>query len=527
MIPIVKRSFSTATLLCIITLMVAGTATAGTYKAYNCQLPDGSIASTAGWTATDPQPNVTYDVSCTDGSGLGVATTGNVTYPSGFSAKIGLQIPQDLSIWAVYGRESTFSSGGPSGVWMWSAGTFGVEKGQSNWIGLNVCAGTVGICATPEQHYRYIWSSYLTSSLGAVGWGVACAAGRQPCPVGSRAYSGFTSAQFTLMDVHPPTLRTPLSGTLVDGTGSQSVRELHFSAADRGGGLRRAVLEVDGVAERPIPLGDAKVRCNPPYGKIVPCPLRADATMKVNTTDLAPGKHRGRLLVYDVTESGPLVHNFSFDIEPPPAPLAAPDMCAADNQFKATLRPKSVAFRASKPLTFRVSEASTLPPDLLLVAGRNRVRIVGEARRVRGRYVATSRPRTSDTLRLALPLVDNEVTYRCSSATRLRVRAGLRLRVAPRGVRNGQSIRFTGRLLGGPHAAGRTVLIQARARGGPRRWTLVRALRTRESGRFRMKYTFRRTSQRITFEFRAYIRPETGFPYAAGRSRIRPVLVRG
>jgi hypothetical protein len=526
MTTILRHSFPAVALLCIITLMLTGTATAGTYKAYSCQLPDGTIASTQGWTS-DAQANVTYDLSCTDGSGLGVATSGNATYPSGFSARIGLQIPQDLSIWAVYGRESTFASGGPSGVWMWSAGTFGVEKGQSSWIGLNVCAGTVGICATPDQHYRHIWKSYLNSSLGRIGWGIACAAGRQPCPVGSQAYSGFTSAEFTLMDVHPPTLRAPLSGTLVDGTGSHAVRELHFSAADRGGGLRRAVLEVDGVAEQPIPLGDTKVRCRPPYGRIVPCPLAADATMNINTADLAPGKHRGRLLVYDVTESGPLVHNFTFDIAPPPPPLATPDRCVADSQFKATLRPRSLPFRSSKPVTFRVPAASSLPPDLLLVAGRNRVRIVGEARRIRGRYVATSRPRTSDTLRLALPLVANELQYRCSNATRLRVRAGVRLRVAPRRVRNGQSIRFTGRLLGGPHAAGRTVLIQARARGGPRRWTLVRALRTSESGRFRMRYTFRRTSQRITFEFRASIRPEAGFPYAAGGSKIRPVLVRG
>jgi hypothetical protein len=94
-------------------------------------------------------------------------------------------------------------------------------------------------------------------------------------------------------------------------------------------------------------------------------------------------------------------------------------------------------------------------------------------------------------------------------------------------LRNGESFRLWGRLRGGRKAANRDVLIEARARGGPRRWTPVRVLRTNRKGRFRMRYTFRRTQQRVRFEFRARVRPERGFPFAMGASSPKSILVLG
>ena len=92
---------------------------------------------------------------------------------------------------------------------------------------------------------------------------------------------------------------------------------------------------------------------------------------------------------------------------------------------------------------------------------------------------------------------------------------------------NGQTIRFRGRLMVGSVAAKRLVELQARAHGGPRRWMLVLTLRTMAAGRFRMRYTFRRTHQRVLFEFRAVRKASDDFPYAFGASNRRFVLVRG
>ena len=47
--------------------------------------------------------------------------------------------------------------------------------------------------------------------------------------------------------------------------------------------------------------------------------------------------------------------------------------------------------------------------------------------------------------------------------------------------------------------------------GWPRRWTLVRLIRTSTRGRFRMSYTFKRTFDRVQYQFRAVNRAATGF----------------
>jgi hypothetical protein len=152
-------------------------------------------------------------------------------------------------------------------------------------------------------------------------------------------------------------------------------------------------------------------------------------------------------------------------------------------------------------------------------------KVLGEATRAGARYVAHVRVGAPFGLRVVAP-VDGGAAYVCSRVLRVAVRAGLRLRVGPSVVSNGDTIRFRGRLLG-QGAGDRLIEIQARAVGGARRWTLVRSLRTDGDGVFEMEYTFRRTHERVRFEFRAVRRRAADFPYAFGASLRRSVLVRG
>jgi hypothetical protein len=152
-------------------------------------------------------------------------------------------------------------------------------------------------------------------------------------------------------------------------------------------------------------------------------------------------------------------------------------------------------------------------------------KVRGEAARAGARYIAHVRLTAPTTLTILTP-IDGGASYACSRAVRVGVRAGLRLHVGPKAVSNGDTIRFRGRLLGDV-PSDRLVEIQARAVGGPRRWTLVRSLRTGAAGKFTMSYTFRRTSQRVRFEFRAVRRRAADFPYAFGASNRQIVLVRG
>jgi hypothetical protein len=106
------------------------------------------------------------------------------------------------------------------------------------------------------------------------------------------------------------------------------------------------------------------------------------------------------------------------------------------------------------------------------------------------------------------------------------VRAGVTLAVTPRRAARRGTVRFRGRLLGGPvPRAGKLVELQARARGG-RRWITFRTVRTDRAGRFSSRYRFRATYGKVTYEFRARSRADGAYPYATGASRVRAVTVR-
>jgi hypothetical protein len=98
----------------------------------------------------------------------------------------------------------------------------------------------------------------------------------------------------------------------------------------------------------------------------------------------------------------------------------------------------------------------------------------------------------------------------------LKVRAGIALAVA----RGGRTARFSGRLQGRPvPRRGKVVELQARVRGTAR-WITFRSVRTDAAGRFGLRYTFRFPGRRVTYEFRARSRFESGYPYESGASRV-------
>ena len=91
--------------------------------------------------------------------------------------------------------------------------------------------------------------------------------------------------------------------------------------------------------------------------------------------------------------------------------------------------------------------------------------------------------------------------------------------------RNGETIRFSGHVKSRPvPVAG--VLIDLQARVG-KRWQTFETTRTRSTGKWATKYTFRATRGLQTYTFRARVRKDTGFPYAMSRSRILKVRVAG
>ena len=113
-----------------------------------------------------------------------------------------------------------------------------------------------------------------------------------------------------------------------------------------------------------------------------------------------------------------------------------------------------------------------------------------------------------------------------TAKARLEVAPPISLTIRPRRVRNGQTITYAGRVLGGYIPAGGLPL-DVQYRDG-RRWRTFDQTRARApDGRYVYRYTFRRTTIPIVYTFRVLIPPTgvAGYPYASAASRPRAVRV--
>jgi hypothetical protein len=88
---------------------------------------------------------------------------------------------------------------------------------------------------------------------------------------------------------------------------------------------------------------------------------------------------------------------------------------------------------------------------------------------------------------------------------------------------NGRSVGFRGRIPG-PGAQGRGVTMQAKV---GKKWRSFKQLQTDSTGRFKGKYRFTQTRGLVRYVFRALVKKQGGYPYSAGSSPKRKVLVRG
>jgi hypothetical protein len=107
----------------------------------------------------------------------------------------------------------------------------------------------------------------------------------------------------------------------------------------------------------------------------------------------------------------------------------------------------------------------------------------------------------------------------------LRVRASSSIRARPRRLRNGQSVRLTGRVRTTPlPPSGKLIEVQAYFRGRFRTFSTTRA---DASGRWQFDYRFGGTRGRVPYRLRAFLPAEGGYPFVSGRSPVTRVVVVG
>ncbi len=96
----------------------------------------------------------------------------------------------------------------------------------------------------------------------------------------------------------------------------------------------------------------------------------------------------------------------------------------------------------------------------------------------------------------------------------LSVRAGVTLRIAPRTASVGRSIRFSGRLRGGPiPSGGKLLVLEARSRGGP--WLEFDVIRSDARGRYHASYRFKFPGP-ADYQFRVLCEAEADYPVRDG-----------
>ena len=145
--------------------------------------------------------------------------------------------------------------------------------------------------------------------------------------------------------------------------------------------------------------------------------------------------------------------------------------------------------------------------------------------RADGSFRVTVRATASRQLQFAWRARANDARFAANGYLTLRARAAGTLRVRPRTVAVGRSVRLTGRLKG-LRRAGVPVVLQGKPLGA-RRFQTFADMTSGRRGAFRGRYTFRSAASRgRVFVFRARIRRAPGFPYETGVTRSVRVRVR-
>ncbi|MDW5593024.1 hypothetical protein VSS74_01655 [Conexibacter stalactiti] len=377
------------------------------------------------------------------------------------------------------------------------------------------------------------------------------------------------AAAVRLGDDHAPTVQRA-TGTLASGSPVSGRLEAAFDAADVGGGVYRAIVEVKinqsgGWRELAAPILDRlDGRCAPAgetsdayeFLHPVPCPrVVADKRVAIDTSQLPAGDHLVRARVEDVagnrTDIVPprIVHIAEPDrgrplgttvVEPP----ASRPNNGAGASAKALVRlradEKTVSYRKRLDVRGRLVDendraiaGATLQVDTRRLVPRRGAKgaawkSLGKVATDRaGRFTARVPTTTSRTLRFSYKASVEQEGFTSAAEFNLQVRAFVTVRAVRDRVRNGRAAVFVGRVAGTPRGG---VPLSLQAWVTRRGWTPARTEqkdpRTGRNGRFKVSYRFARTFDPVVYRFRVVVGEDSSFPFVGTASRRLKVVVR-
>jgi hypothetical protein len=510
-------------------LLAPASAQAGTYDVYACRLPDGSAAPAGGWSTGGLLAGA--DVRAAAGCPLTVSAAPGPTAVRPITLGWRFDAVDDTTIAAYDVARSAVVTTDGTGAFNYEGFLDSIDYSKTGQV--DHCWSSAGCRSLAPGQPPLARSGLAARSLILF---TDCSSGNGECHAPMTASIVVESARMTLNDTFAPVFVAPPSGSLFDtGAPLTGVRSVSYSAADRGGGLYRAALEVDGSIVTSQPVDENGGACVAPFTQPLPCKLSAASSLSWDTGAVANGPHRLRLLVYDATGTN-VVASDPVDVVTANGPgQCAPTASAGSVAVRFGIkRGRSLTLSYGRARTIRgaVTDAAGAPVPGATVVVLSRVRRSGARTRAGrtpivtgadGRFVYRIPKGPSRLLRFGWRSSTASSLLTCSAALHVNVRAPVGLSVSPRVVSPHGRIRLSGRLRGGyVPARGRVLDLQALVRGS---WRPFETVRTSGRGRFSATYRFT-SGERGTFRIRVRVRPSSDYPFTLGYSRAVRVRVR-
>lgn len=478
--------------------------------------------------------------------GNGGASPGSDLSASGFGARK-IYTNYECGAWRSYGGVLEANGRSDQGAWSgWyvnaAPGTsFKVARASVHYstgdgYGPASDASNGGVEAFPGAGHQFVTAERAdTTRLGVllVCWrnGGCQSVGGAPGPHAAFAY--VSNIHLEVVDLAAPSVSA--SGELLGGQVVRGVEQLQVSAEDVGGGVRGVSVEVNGV------LSDARDICpasaqTGAYSRVRPCPSSTGAAFSLDT-ESDPGWVNGpnavRICAGDAAGNGSpscVERTVTVDNTCPASggATAASELSSGVETRSGELSRAADLNSNTAPVvrgTLRngagapIAGATICVYETVDLSDGSRQLVETASTQPNGRFAARLDPGPSREL---------DVVYRYNTEL-LEQSLDVDSTVVPtlsiprKRLRNGQSALFRGRLPG-PNAEGRAISLQAKV---GRKWRTFKQLRSNSLGLYRGKYPFRQTIGKVRYTFRALVKRQGGYPYEAGSSRKRKVLVRG
>jgi hypothetical protein len=547
------RLFAAGIAVVVVLVGAPARATAGAYHVYSCRTPSGESAPADGWSgSTSGVETVALDTCGQGGALVAALRAGSARTVGGSLAMWAFATPPDATIsagtlWragdaiggAVADATYQFVLAAPSETQVFDACSY-----------LSGCTKETGDIGQPFASVNR--APIPSTHLGAHLYLKASCSGvlEYSCPASPGDENGYATvaylyaADLTLEQNAGPTASN-VSGELASAATVTGTSDVAFSASDPGSGVYEALFSVDGRVLQSTVVDENGGRCRnvgqttdglAAFLYVQPCRASLSADVGFDTTRASNGVHHLVVSVIDAAGNAATVLDRNVTIYNPPGAGAPGAANGTNASARATLTASWKGSRRAR-VTRSYGDAETIVGRLTAAGGAP---IAGALIDVRAtpdyagaRTAAMASPRTaadgrfsiriprgvsSRALRLAYRSHLGETLPVATRTLTLSVRAGVALSVSPRTASVGSSIRFSGRLRGGPiPAGGKLLVLEARSPGGA--WLEFDVVRSDARGRYHAGYRFKFPGP-AQYQFRVLCQAEADYPFATGASEV-------